>query len=135
MDLRFFFLDRPHVKNDFHSSLASFPTTQKNRKRKNPCRELKMTKSQLNTMEAPLIVKAPNSQERPNITMMLTMLMRVLSVPLYFFASVACTIFLLLCFRSTRTTRTNTTMLNRRMAKMGPRKTPNQTPMWSKKQL
>jgi len=58
-----------------------------------------------------------------------------LTVPVYFFFSEACTIFLSLCFRSTCTTRTNTTMLNSMMAKMGPRKTPNQTPMWSKKQL
>ena len=116
------------------SSRPSLPNTQKKRKMKKPCSELNMAKRVWKTIEAPLTVKAPNNHDRPKRAITPMVLIRILMTVCRLALSVVPNFFLA-CLMSTVITMTNMTELKIRMAKMGPRKAPKNTPVLPMKQL
>ena len=125
---------RPRQSNWIHSWRASFPSTQKKRKMKKPCSEVKMVKRYWNVSEASDMVRAPNTHDIPKRNMILKILMSnhltpsttCLSLLPYFFIE---------CITSTLITSTKMTELKIIMAKIGTRKAPKNTPTSPMKQL
>ena len=116
------------------SSRPSLPNTQKKRKMKKPCSELNMAKRVWKTTEALLTVKAPNNHVSPKRAITPMVLIRSLVTVCRFVLSVVPNFFLV-CLMRMLITMTNMTELKRRMAKMGPRKAPKNTPGLPMKQL
>ena len=102
---------------------------------KKPWRELNSAKRIWNTSEAEETVSAANSHVSPkrNITPVI-LISRRIAVAVVICSLVLSEVFLK-CRISTITTATKMTMLKRRMAKMGPRKAPKNTPVLPMKQL
>ena len=112
----------------------SIPNTQKKTKIKKPWRELNIAKRNWKAVEASRTVRAPNTHVNPkrDITpMMLTMSLKMI----FRFAWFVVAYFLRICFVSTLITMINMMVLKSRMAKMGPRKAPKNTPVSPMKQL
>jgi len=124
----------PQQSTCSQSSRPSFPRTQKNRKMKKPCNELKMAKRNWNTVEPSKKVKKANTHISPKRAITPPMLIISLMTAFRFVCSLLPN-FLRLCLMSTLITRLYITTLKRRMAKIGPRKAPKNTPVFPIKQL
>ena len=125
---------RPRQSSWTHNSRASFPSTQKKRKMKKPCREVKMVKRYWNVSEASDMVSAPNTHDIPKRNMIPKVLMNNRLTP-----STTCfsllPYFFIECITSTLITSTKMTELKIIMAKIGTRKAPKKTPTSPMKQL
>ena len=102
---------------------------------KNPCVELKMMNNIWNANDASLTVKAAKSQDRPNRNIKPATLRSVLKMVLWFNLSSTLADFFIVCFIRTLATIMNITILKSKMANMGPKKTPKNTPRLLMKQL
>ena len=127
-----FFL--PQQSTLSQSSRPSFPNTQKKRKMKKPCSELNMAKRNWKAMEASRTVKAANIHVSPKRAIN-PMVVSITRMTVCCFDLSLLTICFLACLMSTLITTTKMTMLKSRMAKMGPRKAPKNTPVLPMKQL
>lgn len=94
-----------------------------------------MTKRNWKAVDASLTVRAAKNQESPKSDMIPTMLMSRRTVVLLFCCSFTRPRELLLCLTRMTTTVTKMTALKSRMAKIGPRKAPQNTPGSPMKQL
>ena len=114
--------------------------TQKNRKMKKPWKALKITKRTWKAREAaalpnPVTVNAAKSHVRPKRDMIPAILMSsLITVFLFIFSLLRPSVFRV-CLMRTLITMTKMTALKIRMANMGPKKAPKNTPMSSMKQL
>ena len=113
----------------------SLPNTQKKRKMKKPCSELNMAKRNWKAVEASRTVRAPNIHVSPKRAITPTMLVMSLKTLCWFTWSLLANFFRRLFWISTLMTVKNTTALRSKMAKMGPRKAPKNTPGSPMKQL
>ena len=113
-------------------SRASLLSTQKNRKMKNPCEALRITKRIWKAVEAlesanPIIVSAPRSHVSPKRNIILAILMSNLMAFFLVICVLVRSSLFRVCLMRTPITMIKMTTLKNRMAKMGPRKAPKNT--------
>ena len=126
---------RPQDRACNHSCRTSVLRTQKNKKMKNPWKELKTAKSIWKTTDASLIVNAAKTQVRPNRNMMPSRLNMMRMLDFCWLLSFTLPVLLRVCLIRITMTVIKMAVLNRRMANMGPRKAPKNTLTSLMKQL